>query len=60
MTVKLLTKHHLVFLSLTGVCTDQFEHTLVQMPHRWKSHVTAHMVIFVYFQHAVQPALGIC
>ena len=39
--VKLLTEHHLEFLSLRG--TDLSESTLVKMPHCWKSHVTAHL-----------------
>ena len=41
MTVKLLTDHHLEFLSLKGGCADSSESTLVKMPHCWKSHVTA-------------------
>ena len=40
-SVKLLTKQHLEFLSLTGGCTGSSESTLVKMPHCWKSHVTA-------------------
>ena len=40
MTVKLLTKHHLEFLSLKVGCTGLHESTLVKMPHCWKSHVT--------------------
>ena len=44
MIVKLLTEHHLEFLSLKGGCRGLFESTLVKMP-RWKSHVTAHMYI---------------
>ena len=43
MTVKLLTEHHLEFLSLKGGCTDLSESTLVKMPHCWKSLVTVHM-----------------
>ena len=43
MTVKLLTEHHLEFLSLKGGCTGSSESTLVKMPHCWKSHVAAHM-----------------
>ena len=43
MIVKLLTEHHLEFLSLKGGCTGSSESTLVKMPHCWKSHVTAHM-----------------
>ena len=36
---KLLTEHHLEFLSLKGGCTDSSESTLVKMPHCWRSHV---------------------
>ena len=42
MTVKLLTEHHLEFLSLIGGCTGSAESTLVNMPHYWKLHATAH------------------
>ena len=45
MSVKLLTEHHLEFLSLTGGCTDSSESTLVKMPHCWKSYVVAHSII---------------
>ena len=41
MSVKLLTEHHLEFLSLKGGCTGSSESTLVKMPHCWKSHVAA-------------------
>ena len=41
MTVKLLTEHHLEFLSLKGGCTGSSGSTLVKMPHCWKSHVAA-------------------
>ena len=44
MTVKLLTQHHLEFLSLTRGCTGSSESTLVEMPHCLKSHVTAHFI----------------
>ena len=43
MTVKLLTKHRLEFLSLKGGCTGSPESTLVKMPHCWKPHVAAHI-----------------
>ena len=43
MIVKLLTEHHLEFLSFKGGCRDTFESTLVKMPHCWKSHVMAQM-----------------
>ena len=42
MSVKLLTEHHLEFLSLKGSCTGPSESILVKMPHSWKSHVAAH------------------
>ena len=42
MTVKLLTEHHLRFLSLKGGCTGTSKSTLVKTPHCWKSRVKAH------------------
>ena len=36
MRVKLLTEHHLEFLSLKGRCTGSSESTLVNIPHCWK------------------------
>ena len=42
MTVKLLTEHHLEFLSFKGGCTGSSESTLVKMAHSWNSHVAAH------------------
>ena len=41
MTVKLLTEHHLEFLSLKEGCRGSSESTHVKMPHCWKSSVTA-------------------
>ena len=43
MTVKLLSEHHLEFLSLIGGCTGSSESTLVKMP-RCKSHVAAQFI----------------
>ena len=51
MTVKLLTEHHLEFLSFKGgfkglsesTFVKMSESTLVKMSHCWKSHVTVHM-----------------
>ena len=45
MIVKLLTEHHLEFLSLKGICRGSSESTLVKMPHCWKSHALAHILI---------------
>ena len=47
LSVKLLTEHHLEFLSLKGGCTGSSESTLVKMPHCWKSHVAAHFVLII-------------
>ena len=41
MSIKLLTEHHLEFLSFKGGSTGSSESTLVKMPHYWKSHVVA-------------------
>ena len=43
MNIKLLTEHHLMFLSLKGGSTGSSESTFVKMPHCWKSHVTANI-----------------
>ena len=42
MIVKLLTEHHLAFLSLKGGCTGSSESTIVKMSNCWKSHAAAH------------------
>ena len=50
MIFKLLTEHHLAFLSLNGGCRGSSESTLVRMPHCWKSHVAAHIIhTLMYF-----------
>ena len=48
MIVKLLTEHHLEFLSLKGDSRGSSESTLVKMPHCWKSHAAAHLVYMAY------------
>ena len=45
MSVKLLTEHHLEFLSLKGECTGSSESTHFKLPHCWKSHTTAHIIL---------------
>ena len=52
-SVKLLTEHHLEFLSLKGGCTGSSESTHVKMPHCWKSHVPAYMLKFRWMHHVV-------
>ena len=44
MTVKLLTEHHLEFLSLKGGCTGSSESTLVKMSNCWESNAAAHII----------------
>ena len=44
MSVKLLTEHHLEFLSLTGGCTGSSDIIHVKMPHCWKSRVAAQLL----------------
>ena len=53
MSVKLLTEHHLEFLSIKGGCTGSSESTLVKMAHCWKSQVAAHVMIKFKFWIAV-------
>ena len=45
MSVKLLTEHHLEFLSLKGGFIALSESTLVKIPYCWKSHVEAKMYL---------------
>ena len=47
MRVKLLTEHHLDFLSLKGGCKGLSESILVKMTHCLKSHVAAQMECLV-------------
>ena len=44
MIVKLLTEHHLMFLSLKGGCRGSSESTLVKISHCWKSHALVHLL----------------
>ena len=46
MIVKLLTEHHLEFLSLKGGCRGSSESMHVIIPHCWKSHATAQIISF--------------
>ena len=57
MIVKLLTGHHLEFLSLKGGCRGSSESTYVKMPHCWKSHALAHFIFF--FNHQGQNRITI-
>ena len=52
MIVKLLSEHHLEFLSLKGDCTGSSESTLVKMSNCWKSHALAQYYYFCICQKA--------
>ena len=60
MSVKLLTEHHLEFLSLKGDCTGSSESRLVKIPHCWKSHVTAHMFVNLIYYMYYTCFLSVC
>ena len=47
MLVKLLTEHHLEFVSSKGGCRGSSESTLVKMSNCWKSHAAAQIIITV-------------
>ena len=46
MIVKLLTEHHLKFLSLKRGCRGSSESTHVKMPHCWKYHTLARITFY--------------
>ena len=56
--VKLLTEHHLEFLSFKGSYTGSSQSTLVKMPHCWKSHVTAHFWNKLSFKIIIEHGQG--
>ena len=53
LSVILLNENNLEFLSLKGDCTGC---TLVKIPHCWKSHVAAHMLLSVQCNAVVHVA----
>ena len=54
MIVRLLTELHLEFLSFKGGCTGSSESTHVKIPHCWKPHVMAHILMFMLQDHMWQ------
>ena len=48
MIVKLLTEHHLEFLSLKGGCRGLSESTHVKIQHCWKSHALALLSLYIH------------
>ena len=57
--VKLLTEHHLEFLSLKIGCTCSSESSHVKIPHCWKSHVTDQIYLHEQLKVHVQST-GTC
>ena len=47
MNIKLLTEYYLEFLRFKEGCTGSSESSHVKMPHCWKSHVAAQILIIV-------------
>ena len=52
-SVKLLTEHHLGFLSLNGGCRGSSESTLVKMSNCWTSHAAAQ----IFYRNVPHDAL---
>ena len=52
MIVKLLTEHHLEFLSLKVGCRGSSESTVVKMSNCWKSHAAVQLCIRRWSKHA--------
>ena len=48
MIVKLLTRHHLEFVSIKRGYTGSPESTLVKIPHCRKSQVAAHLIMHLF------------
>ena len=64
MSIKLLNRHHLEFLSLKGGYTGSSESTLIKMLHSWKSHVVAHLFLNGKIEKVLQnyslPVVSVC
>ena len=57
MSVKLLTEHHLEFLSLKGGYTGLSEYTHVKIPHCWESRGIAHYIFLAFFSYVLNYKL---
>ena len=60
MIVKLLTEHHLEFLSLKGGYRGSSESRHVKIPHCWKSHVMAQLIFDQYRSPHWLPKSVVC
>ena len=58
MIVKLLTEHHLEFISFKGSCRGSSESTYVKMTHCWKAHAKAHLILLTFFVKLVLSTFG--
>ena len=58
MTLKLLTEHHLEFLSLKGGYKGSSESTLVKMSHCWKSHAAAQIFKLSFWNYEISILKG--
>ena len=54
MIIRLLTEHHLEFLSLKGGCRGSSKSTHVKMPFCWKSHALAHITPCRRFEYRLE------
>ena len=59
MNVKLMTEHHLEFLSLKEGYTGWSESTLLKMPHCWKSHATARILYSKFLLVSLAELVGL-
>ena len=59
MIVKLLTEHHLEFISLKGGYICWSESKLVKMPHCWISRVAAHMKVICLTRGITLIGIGV-
>ena len=60
LTVKLLTEHHLEFLSLKRGCTGSSNSALVEISHCWKSRVMAHISLICFIIFTGNKSENIC
>ena len=59
MSVKILTEHHLEYLSLTGGCTGSSASTLVKMPHCWNSIMSSYcLFLFLMWDNSIFCKVG--
>ena len=59
MIFKLLTEHHLEFLSLKGDCRGLSESALVNMSNCWKSHAAAYIIKTAQSPHETVEVLHV-